>query len=388
MTHLYKVPNDPTPTQPTTRKKPGELGLDFAASVLRLPMSMNARAVLAEIVSLHHSSARGCDASDQHFADRLTISVNTAQTCVKQLFDAKLISKTVDKDAGFYRVLMPRLAAIEAAAKLNPYPERGGRTTPKFGVGATPKTEVGTTPNFGVAYPKSWGSTTPEIGEALPQDLGTNTSFNLSANTSESFSDSSEPSASLAAPFDSKKNEGADSETVTNNAPQHVADNAAEAELVKPKSKPAAQKKIKPAGPAANLLPADCPLAELLNPGGDADRVQQLDKPLTAAQADALLAEFGFDRVSELLLAMANYKPLLKNSTSANLTARKWFERRAADAKKNQHENLSNHSDSGSGAGRRAGARFATNGAKPDDDAAEFARALAQSRRTSSSDSQ
>lgn len=82
-----------------------------------------------------------------------------------------------------------------------------------------------------------------------------------------------------------------------------------------------------PAGPA-ELLPASCLLAELLNPGGLAAKVQQMAEPLTLAQAERLLLDFSAPVLREIFCEMANYRKLLTASTSANLTARNWLTRR------------------------------------------------------------
>lgn len=84
---------------------------------------------------------------------------------------------------------------------------------------------------------------------------------------------------------------------------------------------------ITPTGPA-ELLPASCPLAELLNPGGLAAKVQQLAEPLTLAQAERLLAEYNLPALRTIFCEMANWPKLLTSSTSANLTARNWLNKR------------------------------------------------------------
>jgi hypothetical protein len=82
-----------------------------------------------------------------------------------------------------------------------------------------------------------------------------------------------------------------------------------------------------PTGPA-ELLPTSCPLAELLNLGGLAAKVQQLAEPLTLAQAERLLAEYNLPALRAIFCQMANWPKLLTNSTSANLTARNWLSKR------------------------------------------------------------
>ncbi|MGI4867482.1 MAG: hypothetical protein ACRYFZ_26420 [Janthinobacterium lividum] len=69
-------------------------------------------------------------------------------------------------------------------------------------------------------------------------------------------------------------------------------------------------------------------MAELLNPGGLAAKVQQLAEPLTLAQAERLLAEYNLPALRTIFCEMANWPKLLTSSTSANLTARNWLNKR------------------------------------------------------------
>ena len=371
---VYKLIPDP-PTQPTSeRKSPGDIGLELSAHVLRLPILPAARLVLAEIISLHFSNkAKGgvCDASDGHFHKRLSISKGTVSNCVTLLYDAKLIDKTVDKERGFYRVLSPRMKAIEAASQLNPYPNY---------------CDSPPTPKIGVAYPNSEGSPTTRIGVALPQELVTNLFINSSVKSSEELQSLSAADAArrAVAAFDKAKEKAADAESVSSAESAAIAsarENLADAERVTkkvvlaPKVAPAAKKRTARESKQAALLTTPQFLAELLNPGGDAARVQELDIPLTDKQATALSAEFGEAQLIEIFCAMANYKPLLKTSTNANLTARKWLARRADDKKKESDERFSTNTANNYGAGRYQPRH--QNGAKPDADAGQFARALA-----------
>ena len=79
-------------------------------------------------------------------------------------------------------------------------------------------------------------------------------------------------------------------------------------------------------------LPDDHRLAYLLNPGGDAARVQSLAQPLTEAEADRLLTEYAPPDVAAILSQMANWAKLLTSAVSANLTARNWLDKRAKEA--------------------------------------------------------
>ncbi|MGI4822694.1 MAG: hypothetical protein ACRYFV_15905 [Janthinobacterium lividum] len=88
--------------------------------MLRLPYPPATRLVLAEIVSLYASNAGCCDASDAHFAARLTINKDTANVAVKLLEADGLVTKVVTRlPTGFYRTLTPNPAAIAAKAATN-----------------------------------------------------------------------------------------------------------------------------------------------------------------------------------------------------------------------------------------------------------------------------
>jgi len=68
----------------------------------------------------------------------------------------------------------------------------------------------------------------------------------------------------------------------------------------------------------------------------NAPRVAKMEKPITEKEFMKLKDEFGHQVMMDYLTRMENYKPLLKNSTSANLTLRKWI---AGDkAKKQQYD--------------------------------------------------
>lgn len=162
-------------TLPAPRKMhPSEIALTLSADVLRLPYQPAVRLVLAEIVSLHAATAGRCDCSDAHFAARLTLSTNTVSRAVQQLEADGLITKHVDKAAGFHRTLAPAPKAIAEKAATNPYPQNGGSYPQNGGRGTTPKT--------GVAYPQNEGSPTPKMVGDLPPKWGTNTPYNIPSN--------------------------------------------------------------------------------------------------------------------------------------------------------------------------------------------------------------
>lgn len=68
-------------------------------------------------------------------------------------------------------------------------------------------------------------------------------------------------------------------------------------------------------------------LADLLNPGGTAERVQKMKSPFTQTEADALVAKYGAPAARAILVEMSNYAKLT-NNVSANLTAQKWLDKR------------------------------------------------------------
>ncbi|MGI4736306.1 MAG: DUF4373 domain-containing protein [Janthinobacterium lividum] len=127
------------------------------------------------------------------------------------------------------------------------------------------------------------------------------------------------------------------------------------------------------ARPAPEALPEGSPLADLLNPGGDAARVQELPQPLTPAQAEALLADYPEAVVRDIFCQMANWAKLLTPSgaTSANLTARNWLAKRAKDA-------LTSHSAAHATTTPAGYPLRPTNGHKPHGDGGSLARLLAE----------
>lgn len=59
----------------------------------------------------------------------------------------------------------------------------------------------------------------------------------------------------------------------------------------------------------------------------NAPRVAEMKSPFTIAEYVATMAEFNNNVVADILRSMHNYKPLLKNNVSANLTLRNWMKR-------------------------------------------------------------
>jgi hypothetical protein len=159
-----------------TRMHPSEIPLTLSADVLRLPITMNARAVLAEIVSLHAANAGCCDASDAHFAARLTLSINTVSRAVQELETEGLVLKVTTRvPTGYYRTLTPKAGNIKAKAATNPYPQIGGR--------ATPKVRIAHPQNEDTSYPQNGDTPTPNLGSALPPIWGDNIPLNITGNS-------------------------------------------------------------------------------------------------------------------------------------------------------------------------------------------------------------
>lgn len=73
-------------------------------------------------------------------------------------------------------------------------------------------------------------------------------------------------------------------------------------------------------------------LADLLNEGGAAARVQTMRQPFLQLEADALVARFGSEAARQILLDMANNAKLTTAYVSANLTAQNWLTRRQKEA--------------------------------------------------------
>lgn len=166
------------PDLPRPRMTPAEIPLTLSADVLRLPISMNARAVLAEVVSLH--AATGCcDASDAHFAARLTIDKDTVSVAVQKLEALGLVVKvTTRTPTGLYRTLTPDPAAITAKAATNPYPENPAKGTRKFRVSQAGNSGEGY-PEIPAKVPGNSGDPYPEIPATLPGNSGGNIPVNI-----------------------------------------------------------------------------------------------------------------------------------------------------------------------------------------------------------------
>ena len=94
------------------------------------------------------------------------------------------------------------------------------------------------------------------------------------------------------------------------------------------------------------------PLADLVNAGGLAEAVQGMKKPFTQDEADTLLDAYGEDAARGIVQEMANYAKL-GNNVSAYLTARKWLDKRIADAFKNSqsHDHSAHHRPQNGAAG-------------------------------------
>jgi hypothetical protein len=70
-----------------------------------------------------------------------------------------------------------------------------------------------------------------------------------------------------------------------------------------------------------------------------APQVLRMKSPLTAVELEKLIADFGRALVLDVFEAMHNHVPLLRKYSSANLTARDWCKRRAADPRQSGASN-------------------------------------------------
>ncbi len=160
---------------------PSEIALTLSADVLRLPLKLSDRVVLAEIVSLH--AATGCcDASDPHFAARLGLNKDTVSVAVGRLETEGLIRKVVvNVQGGKYRTLTPNPAAIAAKAATNPYPEVEENTRRKFRpVNASQTGNSGVhKPEIPAAQTGISGLHTPEIPVSQTGNSGGNIPVNI-----------------------------------------------------------------------------------------------------------------------------------------------------------------------------------------------------------------
>lgn len=180
---------------------PAEIALTLPKDVLRLPITMNARAVLAEIVSLHAANAGCCDASDTHFAARLTLNKDTVSVAVQLLETLGLVTKVTKLTAGGnYRTLAPNSEAIAAKAATNPYPEVASIPRRKFRSGHAGVSGQAT-PEFPVMQAGVSGYPSPEKPESLTGISGDNIPYN----TPVSFHTLNNDTADAAAPASEKK---------------------------------------------------------------------------------------------------------------------------------------------------------------------------------------
>ena len=180
---------------------PAEIPLTLSADVLRLPYTPATRLVLAEIVSLYAANAGCCDASDAHFAARLTINKDTANVAVKLLEKDGLVTKVVTRlPTGFYRTLTPNPAVITAKAATNTYPENTTSPSRNFRVA---KPEIPASPTITLhgnsGYPYTEFPATPSRENPLPL------AGNSVSNTPSTFHLSSTPSADASEDAEAEK---------------------------------------------------------------------------------------------------------------------------------------------------------------------------------------
>ena len=129
------------PTAAPVKMHPSEVALTLSADVLRLPYLPAVRLVLAEIVSLYAATGR-CNASDPHFAARLSVSRDTVTRAIGQLHAEGVIVRVTDEARGNYRTLTPVPAAIAAKSATNPYPQNQARVAAKSGKGGYPQNQA------------------------------------------------------------------------------------------------------------------------------------------------------------------------------------------------------------------------------------------------------
>ena len=173
------------PTAAPVKMHPSEIALTLSADVLRLPYPPATRLVLAEIVSLYSANAGCCDASDPHFAARLTINKDTVSVAITKLEADGLLSKVVvPVQGGKYRTLTPNPAAIAAKAATNAYPEVEINTRRNFRrVEEKADSHAGNpglhTPEFPVSHAVFSGLHTPEFPISHAGFSGGNIPFNI-----------------------------------------------------------------------------------------------------------------------------------------------------------------------------------------------------------------
>jgi DNA-binding MarR family transcriptional regulator len=307
------------PTAAPVKMHPSEIALTLSADVLRLPYQPSYRLVLAEVLSLYAANDGCCDASDPHFAARLSINKDTVSVALAKFEADGLISRvTTPTPTGKYRRLTPNLAAIAAKAATNPYPKNAPNPRRNIRLGHA-GISGDSTPEYPAIHAGISGDSTPEKPESLAGISGVNIPLNLPLTYHT-------PTADAVGAGIEKKIEGDFSSTAL---PAEAAVSAPRSAAPPAKTRRRAER---PAPVQAEPLPESCPLADLLNPPGDAHRVQQLAEPLTQAQAERLLHDYPEAMVRDILCQMANWQPLLTKATSANLTARNWLTKRANEA--------------------------------------------------------
>jgi hypothetical protein len=168
---------DTLPDLPRPRMTPAEISLTLSADVLRLPYVPATRLVLAEIVSLYSVNGH-CDASDAHFAARLTISTDTANRAVKELeADGLLVKVTTRVRTGLYRTLTPNSEAITAKAASNPYPQNAA-TNPQNAAREGSRKMPVAYPQNAESNPQNAATPTRILPVALPAKCGSNIPVN------------------------------------------------------------------------------------------------------------------------------------------------------------------------------------------------------------------
>jgi len=93
-----------------------------------------------------------------------------------------------------------------------------------------------------------------------------------------------------------------------------------------------------PASPEVNIY--DHPVLNWIDQ--NTPRLKKMKEPLTAEQAETLVANHDPAIIAEIFAAMHNYEPLLKKNRSTYLTALNWIKRRNEKAQSNNNRPLNN----------------------------------------------
>jgi len=271
--------------------------------------------VLAEILNLHRVTGN-VFARDSHFAGRLNVSVRTIGNAIAELEAQDYLARPYDPAARQKRVLVLTAKSLQ---NLQGVVADFATTQPE-----SLQDLQSLTQNQAESDCKICNHSLQNLQGVVADFADINNTLN---NNSKSLAEGEGVSVEyLASPANEQLTPlAADASTMPSPAPAEPAAPPA------PKASRAGRKRAAPPAPA-ELLPDTCPLADLLNPGGLAAKVQELTEPLTPAQAERLLADYNLPALRAIFCEMANWKKLLSSSASANLTARNWLSKRPGTA--------------------------------------------------------